>query len=154
MLIFSSPKHDSAHNNSISVFIDFDHPDVLVADNNSDMWATLNTTISSLQRPTQFLLGFHDRARMIRFAADVVSKKLPLLSTHGEVLYTVAKMEERKKDLYRHLYWYQASLESEELQGQSVIPFSFQIRTNRCATGEGILDPLKVYPGENKPRSS
>lgn len=98
MLIFSSPKHDSADNNSISVFIELDNPDIHVVDNNSDDWATLNTTISSLQRRTQFLFGFHDRARMIRFAADVVSKKLPLLSTRGEVLYTVAKMEKREGD--------------------------------------------------------
>lgn len=110
ILKFSSPRHGFTGNDGISVFIDLGHKDVII-DDNSDGWAKLNTTIGSLERRTQFLFGFHDRARMLRFAADIVSDKLPSLSTHGEVQYTVALACD----------WYQASLDSEELQGSSVL---------------------------------
>lgn len=117
MLAVSCPTHDSI----ISIFIDLDHEDIHAIDDNADGWTMLNTTIRSLQRRTHFLFGFYDRARMLRFEADIVNDRLPSLSTRGEVQYTVAKMEKRQGDVIKARYWYQASLQSEELQGPSVL---------------------------------
>ena len=53
---------------------------------------------------------------MLHSAADVVTSLVGL----GEVRYAISQKEEREGDLYKREYWYEATLESEELKGTSV----------------------------------
>lgn len=128
----------------LSVFIDIGHEHIKLAASNSDEWAHLNTIIDLLQ--LRLLLGFNDRESMLSFAAAVVNARLPSVSTRGEVKYSIARRECREGRAYPAKYWYQASLGSEGLQGVSAVQLPFQVRADKCTTGDGTEDVWKVYP--------
>ena len=52
---------------------------------------------------------------MLHSAADVAT----LLVGRGEVRYAISHQEKRKGDGWREDYWYEATLDSEELKGMS-----------------------------------
>lgn len=115
------PSQDSAGKDTTSVFINLDHDDIEFVDNDSDKWMELNTVIASMWKHPRFLLGFKSRERMRRFAATVVKEKLTSVSTDGEVRYTMLQKKWQDSDIVLHDYWYQATLESDELKGMSVM---------------------------------
>ena len=83
-----------------------------------DNWKTLDIMFGRLRSEllevcTQVVFGFHKRKNMVHFAENVLGQ-LPSISEHFTVQYSVFS---RKEEGYH--YWYQASLDSEELRGAS-----------------------------------
>lgn len=142
---------DSLGHNTVSVLIDLDHEHIKWADHDSDKWEDLNSVIASLG--PRLLLAFYNREHMLQFSADVVGKKLSALSTRGEVRYAIVRQETRVKERDQGEWerWYQASLESDRLQGAltSSPDFDFRdtcVRANKYTTGVGVTDAWEVYP--------
>ncbi len=88
----------------------------------SDGWTQLDTElgkISKLLQHSQFTLGFHSREDMTGFAETVLEKKMPSISRHATVRYS---MHEEHEDKIGHRFpeedrWYRAALNSQELTG-------------------------------------
>lgn len=120
ILAFDPPSR-CADKKTNSVFINFSHKDVAFVDLDSDAWMELDAVIASLWQRPQFLFGFNDRESMLRFSAAVVEEELSSLSMDGDVRYTVSRKECRQGDNIPWDYWYQATLESDELKGMPAI---------------------------------
>lgn len=120
------PEPNAIGSEMISVFIDFYDA---YGDWSTYKWETLNTAIGSLGQQVQFLLGFSNRACMLRFAAAVVDKKLPSLSTHGRVRYAMTEKRLKRQPAGNMSFglwiWYGASLESDQLYGASAAQLLF-----------------------------
>lgn len=144
-LAFCTPGRDSSGNSIISVLIDLDHEDVKFVDHSSDAWIHLNAVIETLPQRLQFLFGFQNRERMTRFAAALVNEKLPSLLRRGKARYAVARKERREGDYKEFKYWYQASLDLDELHGASMIYLLCGIRSDGCTAGDGTRELCKVW---------
>lgn len=117
LLTFHTPKNDST--GETLVFVNLANEDIKIPDHDSDRWTALDTAIASVWRHPRFLFGFDDREHMLRFASNIVNGKLASLLAGGEVRYIMARKEKQGGDSPEQRYWYQATLESEELKGMS-----------------------------------
>lgn len=110
-------RKDFTGSDAISVFISFNHEYINLAGEDSDKWTQFDSAVRLLK--LRLLLGFNDRERMLHFATAVVHANTSSLSLPGDARYVLARMEKRQGDRNECAYWYQASLESDELQGAS-----------------------------------
>lgn len=87
-----------------------------ITDEHISEWTQLDSTYSTLLRHSRFVFGFEDRQGMLDFHSTVV-RKMPWLSRHESVLYTITKKELLHGDHFPRHYWFQASLDTEDLKG-------------------------------------
>lgn len=103
---------------STSVFIDLNHNNTEFVSDDSGEWTLLDTTVGVLPQCPNFMFGLCSRENMIRFAANVVNRRLSSLVRHAEVKYAI---EGTSNYAHRRRRWYQAALYSEDLRGESPI---------------------------------
>ena len=116
------PSEDSRGENNILVFIAYQY-----IKDKTNCWALLDSAITTMPDSwhPRILLGFDCREAILTFAAYFVKTQLGSLVNLGEMRYTVS-MEE-KRDVFGSMpYWYEATLDSEELQGASVILLGYR----------------------------
>lgn len=99
------PHHDRP---TFSVVIDCSYAQA--QEEHIDKWTHFDTAFSKISasiRRSQFVFAFSNHEDMVRFAETIVANKLPTVSRRATVRYSIE----------RDGKWYQASLESEVLQG-------------------------------------
>lgn len=85
-------------------------------------WARLDSEFSKIStqiRHAECVFGFTDREEMVRFTTTILEKKMPAISRLASLRYSIHIRYDQDR-VYKG--WHQASLDSAELGGTSLVP--------------------------------